>query len=159
VPLRSLQFRTELPRSTSSRNIQESRISSASIPESFARSLAPHAVLSWARRANAEATDERFKVRLGELQVIIKRTRERGYAETAGEATAGAGALAMTLPSPMGRMPLAVGVGAPLPILRKRKQEMLEGLHEFKSLFATHLLTNPHPGLGESGAGREQPAA
>ena len=92
-------------------------------------------VLSWARRCNVEATEERFKVHEPDFLKLIHEVRERGYAMTEGDVTPGLGAIAIPFAPPMGSMPMALGSGGPLHRLRSKKDLILTALHEFKSAF------------------------
>jgi IclR family transcriptional regulator, KDG regulon repressor len=99
-------------------------------------SLKPDAeVLAWARRCNAEASEDRFKVREKEFLALIWEVRNRGYAATAGDVTPGLGAFAVAFASPMGRMPLAVGVGGPLGRISHRRDEIVAALADFRAAF------------------------
>jgi DNA-binding IclR family transcriptional regulator len=93
-------------------------------------------IVGWVKRCNAEAVEQRFKVRLQEFMALMSRVRDQGYAETAGDITPGAGAFAVAIPSPMGRMPVAVAVGGPLSRIAGRKAEIVRALREIKESFA-----------------------
>jgi IclR family KDG regulon transcriptional repressor len=100
-------------------------------------SLKPDAeVAAWARRCNAEATQERFKVREAEFLQLIHEVRANGYAQTEGDVTPGLGAIAMTFTSPMGGMPLAVGVGGPISRMRRKRRLVIESIQRFREAFA-----------------------
>ncbi len=88
--------------------------------------------LGWIRRCNAEATEERFKVRESDCLDLLARTREDGYATTEGDITPGLGAVAMICSAPMGGMPLAVGVGGPIERMRRKREVVIEALTRFK---------------------------
>ena len=92
-------------------------------------------VLSWVRRCNAEATEERFKVRETEFLHLIAQVRAAGYATTRGDVTPGLGAVATTIISPMGGIPLAVGVGGPITRMRHKHDQIVEALFAFKAGF------------------------
>jgi IclR family transcriptional regulator, KDG regulon repressor len=93
-------------------------------------------VVTWVRRCNAEAMEDRFKVSESSFMRLIRTVRARGYAETAGDVTPGLGAFAVTITSPMGSMPLAVGVGGPLPRIADRRAAIISALKEFQAAFA-----------------------
>ncbi len=92
-------------------------------------------VLRWVRRCNAEATEERFKVRETEFIARIHAWRTQGFAETAGDVTPGSGAFALCVQSPMGTAPLAVGIGGPLERIMPKRDELVSALLEFKQRF------------------------
>lgn len=92
-------------------------------------------IADWVKRCNAEAPDERFKVKLPQFMRLIGETRVRGYGETAGDQTPGLGALAMTFPSPLGQVALAVGAGGPIQRVQKKKKLILAALGEFVGAF------------------------
>lgn len=92
-------------------------------------------VSTWVRRCNAEAEEERFKVREADLLQIVRESRQRGYAETAGDSIPGQAAIAMTFPSPMGRIPLAVGAGGSMRRIQDDKEKILIALLQFKAAF------------------------
>jgi IclR family KDG regulon transcriptional repressor len=99
-------------------------------------SLKPDAeVLSWVRRCNAEATQERFRVRENEFMQLVAGVRRDGYATSEGDVTPGLGAVSMTFTGPMGGMPLAVGVGGPIVRMRRKRQMAIEALTRFKEGF------------------------
>lgn len=92
-------------------------------------------IANWVRRCNAEAAEDRFKVKLRDFMKLIENVRRKGYAETDGDQTPGLGAFAMAFPSPVGDTPLAVGAGGPMRIVSKRADLMLESLMEFRQAF------------------------
>ena len=92
-------------------------------------------IASWVKRCNAEATDERLKVKLPQFMKLITQVRANGYGETAGDQTPGLGAFAMVFPSPLGHMPLAVGAGGPLQRVQKKKRLILAALRDFVVAF------------------------
>ena len=108
-------------------------------------------ILRWARRCNAEATEERFKVREAEFLQRIQTYRQQGFAETAGDVTPGAGAFTVCVHSPMGASPLAVGLAGPLERILPRKAELTAALLEFKRSYdaaivdGTDELSSPPP--------------
>lgn len=99
-------------------------------------SLKPDAeVIKLVRRCNAETREERFKVQERPYLDLIHAVRQRGYAMTAGDVTAGIGAIAITIPPPMGTIPLAVAVGGPIDQLQANEQRIVSELAAFRSLF------------------------
>jgi len=92
-------------------------------------------IVSWVRRCNAEATEERFKAREGEFLQLIAQVRANGYATTEGDVTPGLGAIAMTFIGPMGAMPMSVGVGGPISRMRRKRSMAIEALNRFKEAF------------------------
>lgn len=92
-------------------------------------------IAAWVRRCNAEAKEDRFRVKLRDFMKIISDTRRRGYGETAGDQTPGLGAYSMTFPSPVGNLPLAVGAGGPLQRVQRKREIILDALREFKDAF------------------------
>lgn len=92
-------------------------------------------VVGWVRRCNAEATEDRFKVRESDFMQLIAEVRLNGYATTDGDVTPGLGAVAMTFTAPMGGMPLAVGVGGPISRMRRKREAVIEALTRFKEGF------------------------
>jgi DNA-binding IclR family transcriptional regulator len=89
----------------------------------------------WVKRCNAEATEDRFKVRLADYMKVMDADRERGYSMTAGEIQPGVSAIATTISSPMGGTPLAIGLSAPIDQMQTKKGLILEALQEFKEGF------------------------
>ncbi len=98
-------------------------------------------ILRWVRRCNAESTEDRFKVRETEFLQRIQTYRLQGFAETAGDVTAGAGAFAICVRSPMGGSALAVGLGGPLERILPRRSEMTQALLEFKRSYDAAMAT------------------
>ncbi len=92
-------------------------------------------IAAWVRRCNAEATEDRFRVKLREFMKIIEKIRRDGYAETDGDQTPGLGAYAMVFPSPIGDAPLAVGAGGPMRVVSKRREAILDALKQFRGAF------------------------
>ena len=92
-------------------------------------------IATWVKRCNAEATEDRFRVKLRDFMKLIENTRRKGYSQTDGDQTPGLGAYAMTFPSPLGDMPLAVGSGGPMRFVDKRRDVILAALTEFRDAF------------------------
>lgn len=92
-------------------------------------------IANWVRRCNAEATEDRFKVKLSEYLALIAQDRARGYSMTNGEIRPGLSAIAMTIPSPIDGAPLVVGVSAPVERMREKQDIILEALNAFKQSF------------------------
>lgn len=88
-------------------------------------------ILTWVRRCNVEATEERFRVRETEFMRLIERVRRDGFATTEGDVTPGLGAVAVHYPSPMGGAPLALGVGGPIGRLGAKHDLVLAALADF----------------------------
>lgn len=108
----------------------------ASAPGRVLLSLRPDAeILTWVRRCNAEAEEDRFRTPEPEFLALMAQVRRNGYAETAGDVTPGLGAIAVTIRSPMGQMPLAVGVGGPIAQVAVKKSIILDELREFQAAF------------------------
>jgi DNA-binding IclR family transcriptional regulator len=93
-------------------------------------------VLAWARRCNAEAEEERLKVREADFLKLIGDVRKNGYAWTEGEVTPGMGAIAISFNAPMDGMPMAVGIGGPIPRMREKRDDILQALACFREAFA-----------------------
>jgi DNA-binding IclR family transcriptional regulator len=93
-------------------------------------------IATWVRRCNAEAEEERFKIRHRDFMKIIADVRRKGYGETRGEQTPGQGAISMTFPSPIGDMWLAVGTGGPIRRIQRKRAQILKSLQEFRQMFA-----------------------
>lgn len=84
-----------------------------------------------ARRCNAEVDAERLRIRPSRLLEIIRRARETGFAETAGDMTPNRAVIAMNIPNPSGKLPMAVGVGSNIADIDARRGEIQEALREF----------------------------
>ena len=101
-------------------------------------------VLAWARRCNAEATEERFRVRETDFIQLIRQVRADGYAWTEGDVTPGLAAIAMPIASPMGQTPLALGAGGPIASVLSNRTMILEALADFvRSFHATAEIEAP----------------
>ena len=101
-------------------------------------SLKPDAeVLAWVRRCNAEATEDRFRVREAGFLDLTRQVRRDGFAMTQGEVTPGLGAVAVAFTSPMGGTPLALGVGGPIGRVTEKRPMILAALADFVQSFAT----------------------
>ena len=92
-------------------------------------------VAGWVRRCNAEAAEERLKVREGDYLQLIERVRAQGYGESDGDVTPGSGAFAVTIRSPLGEMPLAIGCGGPMTRVRRQRERIVEGLMAIKQAY------------------------
>jgi len=92
-------------------------------------------IASWVKRCNAEAEEERFKVKLPAFMKLIGEVRARGYGETAGDQTPDLGAFAMTFPSPLGHVALAVGSGGPIQRMQRKRELIVGALREFVAGF------------------------
>jgi IclR family KDG regulon transcriptional repressor len=92
-------------------------------------------VAAWARRCNAEAKEERLKVREVDFLKLISEVRKSGYARTEGDMSPGMGAIATSFVAPMGGMPMAVGVGGPIPVMREKRDVILQALACFREAF------------------------
>lgn len=90
-------------------------------------------IASWVRRCNAEATEKRFTVAIGDFMRLMTKVRAQGYAETMDAVTVGVGAIAVTFTPPMGRIPLVVGVGGPGPKVIEKRAEIIAALMDFKA--------------------------
>lgn len=90
---------------------------------------------AWVKRCNAEANEERLKVKLSDYLALIAQDRARGYSMTNGEVRPGLSAIAMTIPSPMDGAPLVVGVSAPIERMQVKQPMILEALTAFKQSF------------------------
>ncbi len=93
-------------------------------------------IAGWVKRCNAEADDDRFRVKLPAFMKLIAEVRARGYGETAGDQTPGLGAFAMAFPSPLGNVPLAVGTGGPIQRIARKRELMINALREFVEAFS-----------------------
>ena len=89
----------------------------------------------WVKRCNAEATEDRFRVRLADYMKVMADDRERGYSMTGGEIQPGVSAIATTISSPMGGTPLAIGLSAPIEQMQAKKDLILDALQAFKDGF------------------------
>lgn len=92
-------------------------------------------IAAWVKRCNAEASAERFRVKLPDFMKLIEAIRRKGYSETDGDQTPGLGAYAMAFPSPVGDTALAVGAGGPMRLVAKRRELILDALREFRRAF------------------------
>ncbi len=94
-------------------------------------------VTAWVRRCNAEAPEDRFRVRERDYLTLIERVRRQGYGDSDGDVTPGLGAFAVTIDSPLGDMPLAVGCGGPMGRIRRKRDRILEGLTTLKAFYVS----------------------
>ena len=94
-------------------------------------------ILGWVRRCNAEAEEDRFRVRESTFMKLVCQIRAQGFATTEGDVTPGLGAFAATFNSPMGGTKLAVGVGGPIQRIREKRALILDSLMQFKLGFGT----------------------
>ena len=107
-------------------------------------SLLPDAeVGSWVRRCNAEATEERLRVREADFIALMHRARAQGYAETDGDSIPTLSAFSLAIASPMGGTPLAVGVGGPSAQIHAAKGQVLTALNEFAANFGRPGVAGP----------------
>jgi DNA-binding IclR family transcriptional regulator len=84
------------------------------------------------RRCNAEAVDERARVRPAEFMEMIEQIRAQGYARTGGDMTPGNGVIAIAVSGPTGKMPMAIGVGGSMESVAQKETQILAALGEFK---------------------------
>jgi IclR family KDG regulon transcriptional repressor len=94
-----------------------------------------HEVLGLVRRSNAEARDDREKVNVRDFLAAIRRFRQQGHAETAGDSRPGLSAIALPFRSPMGQESMAVGVGGASANIRHKRQRILRALRAFKAAY------------------------
>lgn len=92
-------------------------------------------IVSWVRRSNAEATEERLRVREADFLALMREVRARGYADTSGDSIPTHSAFAVAIASPMGGTPLAVGLGGPTAKIRRETETVLAALREFADRF------------------------
>ena len=92
-------------------------------------------IAGWVRRCNAEAASPDQIVPPSAFAETIRLTRERGYAETAGDVTPGFGTIAVTFASPMDSSPMAVACGMPLASLEEKKEMTVEALKCFAEAY------------------------
>lgn len=109
-----------------------------SAPGRILLSLKPDSEVSgWVRRNNAEAVEDRLRVREAEFLSLIRQVRSQGFATTEGDSQPTLAAMAVAVPSPMGDMPLAIGVGGPIHRILPRRNHIIECLLKFKANFPT----------------------
>lgn len=85
------------------------------------------------RCCNAEAAEERLRVRPAEFMKMIGQIREQGYARTAGDMTPGRAVIAVVVDGPVGAMPIAVAVGGYVERIAQKDREILAALQQFKA--------------------------
>ncbi len=106
-------------------------------------------MIAWVRRCNAEAAEDRYKVRESDFMQLIAEVRRTGFATTEGDMTPGLGAYATTFTPPMGQMPMVVGAGGPIAIVRRKRLTIMRALTAFKAAFEeTPDVTHPETGTG-----------
>ncbi|MGE3143156.1 MAG: IclR family transcriptional regulator [Hyphomonadaceae bacterium] len=90
-------------------------------------------VRGWLRRCNAEAKEERLRVRDGEFMRLMQRVRAQGYATTEGDSIPGVSAIAAPMPSPLGDMALALGAGGPSKRIAEKRETIIAALKRIKT--------------------------
>ena len=90
-------------------------------------------VISWIRRCNAEADDERWKASETRVIEVVQQARRDGYAQTHGDATPGLSAIALHLRSPTGVAPLAVGCVADTETMAIKRDKALRLLQDLQA--------------------------
>jgi IclR family KDG regulon transcriptional repressor len=95
--------------------------------------LPDNEVMSWARRCNAEAESDRWRVNANDFLALIRDVRAKGYAMTCGDVTPGMAAIATTFTSPLSRSPLAIGVGGPIAKIHADEASIVEALRAFST--------------------------
>lgn len=129
---------TQEPRSPDGLNIASGQYRSltCSAPGRVLMSLKPDSeIATLVKRCNAEARQDRFRVKLRDFMKIIEKVREDGYAVTDEDHTPGLGAVAMAFPSPLGETPLAICAGGAARVVDKKRAAVVEALAEFRAAF------------------------
>ncbi|MBC9175897.1 IclR family transcriptional regulator [Pseudoroseomonas ludipueritiae] len=82
------------------------------------------------RRANAEEPDPALRFRQGAFLADLRRSRARGWTESAGSMVPGQSVLAMPLPPLQDQPPLAIGLGGPLEDVESHREDLVRSLRE-----------------------------
>lgn len=82
------------------------------------------------RRANAEEGDPAFRLRQTAFLTDLRRSRARGWTESAGSMVPGQSVLAMPLPPLRDQPPLAIGLGGPLEDVEGNREKLVRNLRE-----------------------------
>jgi DNA-binding IclR family transcriptional regulator len=97
-------------------------------------SLKPdHEIMALVRRCNASVEDERLRYTPTAFMEIIRKVRELGYAQTAGDMIPGSSVIAVTIPGPVGRMPMAVGIGGKIGWIDRHRERIIGEMMRYKS--------------------------
>lgn len=96
-------------------------------------------VVGWVRRCNAEAPEDRFRVREADFLDLIREVRERGYATTDGDSTPGHGSCAVPIRAPFGSTPLALGCGGPMTRMHPNREKVVAALKRVKATYEANM--------------------
>ncbi|MFC7554668.1 IclR family transcriptional regulator [Pseudoroseomonas wenyumeiae] len=89
------------------------------------------------RRANAEERDPALRLRQNVFLADLRRSRARGWTESAGSMVPGQSVLAMPLPPLQDQPPLAIGLGGPLDDVEDHREVLVQNLKEVCAALAT----------------------
>ncbi|RKK02639.1 hypothetical protein EBE87_25970 [Pseudoroseomonas wenyumeiae] len=89
------------------------------------------------RRANAEERDPALRLRQNVFLADLRRSRARGWTESAGSMVPGQSVLAMPLPLLQDQPPLAIGLGGPLDDVEDHREVLVQNLKEVCAALAT----------------------
>ncbi len=87
-------------------------------------------------RANAEEPDPARRIPLATFLEDLRRSRERGWTESAGSMRSGLSVLAMLLPPLPDQPPLAIGLGGEAASVEQHRERLIEALQEVCALLA-----------------------
>jgi IclR family transcriptional regulator, KDG regulon repressor len=90
-------------------------------------------IRGWIRRANAELTEGRQRVRERDFLQLMHGVRRNGYAQTAGDGLEGLGEIAVSIMSPVENRALAIAVGGAPDRLDRQRHMIIPALNRFKS--------------------------
>lgn len=82
------------------------------------------------QRANAEERDPALRIRQSVFLADLRKSRARGWTESAGSMVPGQSVLAMPLPPLQDQPPLAIGLGGPLKDVEERRENLVRNLKE-----------------------------
>lgn len=105
------------------------------------------------RRANAEEHDPALRLKQGAFLADLRRSRTRGWTESAGSMVPGQSVLAMPLPPLQDQPPLAIGLGGPQADVERCREELVRNLTQVCQSLATA------GGGAGPGPGRKPPRA
>lgn len=95
------------------------------------------------RRANAEEPDPARRVPLDPFLEDLRRSRDRGWTESAGAMRPGLSVLATPLPPLPDQPPLAIGLGGDREGIERRRDALIEALREVCALLAREAADAP----------------
>ncbi|WP_426958952.1 IclR family transcriptional regulator [Muricoccus radiodurans] len=106
------------------------------------------------RRANAEEMDPARRLPAARLLEELGRSRDRGWAESAGAVRAGLSVLAMPLPPLPDQPPLAIGLGGECAAVETGRRSLIRALRDVCDLLAEETVRAAARGRPPADAGR-----